>query len=46
VILDAQPSAVIGFNDTYADLLHFTGGGYAYLSSSSGLMSPSGASRL
>jgi RHS repeat-associated protein len=38
VILAASPSAVTGYSDTYADLLHYTSGSYAYLSSSSGLI--------
>ena len=38
VILAAQPSAVTGYDDSYADLLHYSSGSYAYLSSSSGLI--------
>jgi YD repeat-containing protein len=38
VILQAQPSAVSGYNDTYADLLHNQSGNYQYLSDSSGLI--------
>jgi YD repeat-containing protein len=38
VILAASPSAVTGYNDSYADLLHYTSGSYAYLRSSSGLI--------
>jgi hypothetical protein len=37
-ILLANPSAVTGYNDTYADLLNYSGGSYQYLSSSSGLI--------
>ncbi len=38
VILEGSPSAVTGYNDTYADLLHSTSGNYYYLSDSSGLV--------
>ncbi len=38
VILQANPSAVTGYNDTYADLLHNQSGTYQYLSSNSGLI--------
>ncbi len=38
VILAAQPSAITGYDDSYADLLHYSSGSYAYLSSSSGLI--------
>jgi hypothetical protein len=38
LILTAAPSAVTGYNDTYADLLHKVSGNYAYLSDSSGLI--------
>ncbi len=38
VILAAAPSAVTGYDDSYADLLHYSSGSYAYLSSSSGLI--------
>jgi RHS repeat-associated protein len=38
VVLAAQPSAVTGYSDSYADLLHYTSGAYQYLSSSSGLI--------
>jgi hypothetical protein len=38
VILQAQPSAATGYDDSYADLLDNTGSGYAYLSSGSGLI--------
>jgi YD repeat-containing protein len=37
-LLLAQPSAVTGYNDTYADLLNYSGGSYQYLSSSTGLI--------
>jgi hypothetical protein len=30
------PSAVSGYNDTYADLLHFQSGSYQYLSNTRG----------
>src|SRR5205807_10157752 len=36
--LAAAPSAVTGYSDSYADLLHFSSGSYAYLSSSTGLI--------
>jgi hypothetical protein len=35
---DAAPSAVTGYSDTYADLLHNVSGSYQYLSNSSGLI--------
>ena len=38
VILAADPSAVTGYNDSYADLLHNVSGTYQYLSNSSGLI--------
>lgn len=38
VILQANPSAVTGFNDTYADLLHNQHGTYQYLENNSGLI--------
>jgi hypothetical protein len=38
VILRAAPSAVSGYSDSYADLLHFQGGGYQYLNNTSGLI--------
>jgi RHS repeat-associated protein len=38
VILAAQPSAVTGYNDSYADLLHYVPTSYQYLSNSSGLI--------
>jgi RHS repeat-associated protein len=38
VILAAAPSAVSGYSDSYADLLHYTSGAYAYLNSSTGLL--------
>jgi RHS repeat-associated protein len=37
-ILQANPSAVTGFNDAYADLLNKGGSGYQYLSNNSGLI--------
>jgi hypothetical protein len=36
--LAAAPSAVAGYNDTYADLLHNQGGTYQYLNNGSGLL--------
>ncbi len=38
IILSAAPSAVSGYNDLYADLLHDVAGTYAYLNDSSGLI--------
>ncbi len=38
LIVTAQPSAVTGYNDTYADLLHGQGGNYQYLSDTAGLI--------
>jgi hypothetical protein len=38
VELTAAPSAVTGYNDTYADLLNNTGGNYYFLSDSAGLI--------
>ena len=38
LILQAQPSAVTGYNDTYADLVHSVSGNYQYLSDSTGLI--------
>src|SRR5439155_8469979 len=38
VILQAEPSAVTGYNDTYADLLHSVSGNYQYLTDSAGLI--------
>jgi RHS repeat-associated protein len=38
LILDAAPSAVTGYSDTFADLLHNQNGSYQYLSNSSGLI--------
>ena len=32
VVLSGQPSAVTGYDDTYADLLHAGSGNYEYLS--------------
>src|SRR5262249_7255699 len=37
-VLDAAPSAVSGYSDTYADLLHNQNGTYQYLNNSSGLI--------
>jgi hypothetical protein len=34
----AHPSAATGYNDTYADLLHFTSGSYQYLRTDAGLI--------
>src|SRR5579883_2482437 len=38
LILDAAPSAVSGYNDTYADLLDNVNGAYQYLNNNSGLL--------
>ncbi|HEY7312113.1 MAG TPA: hypothetical protein VH643_22300 [Gemmataceae bacterium] len=38
LVLDAAPSAVTGYSDTFADLLHNQNGNYQYLSNSSGLI--------
>ena len=38
VILQADPSAVTGYNDAYADLLHNVSGNYQYLNNTSGLI--------
>ena len=38
VTLAAAPSAVTGYNDAYADLLHNVSGSYQYLSNASGLI--------
>jgi len=38
VILEAAPSAVSGYSDSYADLVNYSGTGSTYLSSSSGLV--------
>jgi RHS repeat-associated protein len=40
VVLDAAPAAVSGYNDSYADLLHYQSqsGTYQYLNNSSGLI--------
>ncbi len=35
---EAEPSAVSGYNDTYADLVHFVSGNAAYLNDSTGLI--------
>jgi RHS repeat-associated protein len=37
-VLLANPSAVTGYNDSYADLLHSQSGSYQYLSNTSGLI--------
>jgi len=39
MILHANPSAVTGYDDTYADLVHFVSGNAQYLSDSDGLIS-------
>ncbi len=36
VILTADPSAVTGYSDSYADLVHFVSGNASYLSDSAG----------
>jgi hypothetical protein len=38
LVLDAAPSAVNGYNDSYADLLNNQGGSFQYLNSSSGFI--------
>jgi RHS repeat-associated protein len=38
VILTAQPSAVTGYNDSYADLVNYQNGTYQYVSANSGLI--------
>ena len=38
LILQANPSAVSGFSDTYADLVHYTSGNAQYLRDSDGLI--------
>jgi hypothetical protein len=38
ILLQAQPSAVTGYNDSYADLLNNQNGLYQYLSNTSGLL--------
>lgn len=38
VLLQANPSAVSGYNDSYADLLHNVSGSYQYLNDSTGLL--------
>ncbi len=38
LIVQAQPSAVTGYDDSYADLLDYSSGSYAYLSDTSGLI--------
>src|SRR5262249_50689592 len=38
LVLQAEPSAVTGFDDTYADLLHNVSGNYQYLADSAGLV--------
>jgi hypothetical protein len=37
-ILEAMPSAVIGYDDSYADLVNYQNGTYQYLSANSGLI--------
>jgi RHS repeat-associated protein len=40
IIVSAAPSAVTGYSDSYADLLHYqSGSGYQYLSNTTGLIS-------
>ena len=38
ILWQANPSAVTGYNDTYADLLNYQSGSYQYLSNNSGLI--------
>jgi hypothetical protein len=38
IILEAQPSAVTGYDDTHADLLNYQSGSYQYLATSTGLI--------
>ena len=38
LILKASPSAVTGYDDTFADLLHSVSGNYQYLSDNTGLI--------
>ena len=38
LIEEAQPSAVTGYNDTYADLMNFVGGTSTYLSNTTGVI--------
>jgi RHS repeat-associated protein len=38
VVLAADPSAVAGYDDSYGDLLHWTGSGYQYLRDHAGLI--------
>jgi hypothetical protein len=38
IILQAEPSAVTGYSESYADLLHNQSGSYQYLSNTSGLL--------
>ena len=38
IVLSAAPSAVTGYDDTYADLLHAVSNNYQYLSDSAGLI--------
>jgi hypothetical protein len=38
IILQAEPSAVTGYNDTFSDLLNNQNGSYQYLSNTSGLL--------
>ena len=38
LVLAAHPSAVTGYDDSYADLVHYTSGNAAYLADSAGLV--------
>ncbi|QDT44041.1 hypothetical protein Pan241w_41460 [Gimesia alba] len=38
VILQAEPSAISGYDEQYTDLLHYSGGSYQYLNNSTGLI--------
>jgi RHS repeat-associated protein len=42
LVLQANPSAVTGYDETYADLLHSVSGNYAYLADSAGLVTTTG----
>jgi YD repeat-containing protein len=37
-VIKAEPSAVSGYNDTYADLMHWTGSNYEFLRDTQGLI--------
>jgi RHS repeat-associated protein len=39
LLLRAEPSAISGYNDSYADLLHLSSGNYDYLRDNAGLIS-------